>query len=414
MPEGTEDRHRLKRSLSLPLTVLYGVGVTVGAGIYVLVGKVAGAAGLYAPLAFLLAALLAGFTACSYAELSSRFPKSAGEAVYVFEGFKRPWLSLAVGFGVLSTGTLSSAAIIAGYVGYLRLIVDLPDFAAVTLLTLVLAGIVIWGIRESVAVASLITLIELSGLLMVVWAGSGTLFELPAQGALSPLWGAGASSLVWPGIWAGALLAFYAFIGFEDLANVAEEVRDPARNLPRAIALTLLVTAVFYFSIVVIAIRTLSPETLGQSEAPLADVFMALTGSDAWLLGLIAVLAVLNGVLIQLIMGSRMLYGLADQKWLPGPFNYIWPRTQTPVIAIAAVAGAAWLLAVFFSVENLAASTSYVTLAVFALVNAALVRLKLVQSASAKPDGFTVPLWVPVTGAAASLGLLLINAAQAL
>ena len=195
---------------------------------------------------------------------------------------------------------------------------------------------------------------------------------------------------------------------------MAEEVRDPARNLPRAIALTLLVTAVFYFSIVVIAIRTLSPETLGQSEAPLADVFMALTGSDARLLGLIAVLAVLNGVLIQLIMGSRMLYGLADQKWLPGPFNYIWPRTQTPVIAIAAVAGAAWLLAVFFSVENLAASTSYVTLAVFALVNAALVRLKLVQSASAKPDGFTVPLWVPVAGAAASLGLLLINAAQAL
>lgn len=410
MPDGMEDRHRLKRSLSLPLTVLYGVGVTVGAGIYVLIGKVAGAAGLYAPLAFLLAALLAGFTACSYAELSARFPKSAGEAVYVFEGFKRPWLSLAVGFGVLSTGTLSSAVIIAGYVGYLRLIFDLPDFIAVTVLTLVLAAIVIWGIRESVAIASIITLVELSGLLMVIWAGGGTLFELPAPGTFSPLWGAGAWSLVWPGIWAGALLAFYAFIGFEDLANVAEEVRDPARNLPRAIAMTLFVTALFYLSIAVIAIRTISPEVLGQSEAPLADVFTALTGSDARLLGVIAVLAVLNGVLIQLIMGSRMLYGLADQKWLPGPFSYIWPRTQTPVIAIATVAGAAWLLAVFFSVENLAVSTSYVTLAVFTLVNAALVRLKMKKRLSADPGGFTVSLWVPVTGATASLGLLLINA----
>ena len=165
----------LKRTLSLAQLVLYGLGTILGAGIYVLVGKVASLAGPYVPVAFLVAALLTVFTGLSYAELAARYPRSAGEAVYVQEGFHRRALSLLVGFLLILTGMVSSATIVNGFVGYLHVFVTVPDWLVITLLVLLLGALAAWGISESVMAASLITLIEVGGLILVILVAGNSL-----------------------------------------------------------------------------------------------------------------------------------------------------------------------------------------------------------------------------------------------
>ena len=219
------DNPELKRTLSLAQITFYGLGTILGAGIYVLVGKVAGTAGLYAPLAFVVAALLAGLTGLSYAELAARHPKSAGEAVYVQDGFRWRPLSMLVGFLIILTGIVSAATIANGFVGYLHVFIDVPDWLAITLLVLALGALAAWGIAESVMAATAITLVEVGGLLLVLAVAGGSFADLPARlPELIPPF----EVPVWQGILLGAFLAFYAFIGFEDMANVAEEVRHPA------------------------------------------------------------------------------------------------------------------------------------------------------------------------------------------
>lgn len=392
-PPSTE----LKRSLNLPLLTLYGLGVTIGAGIYVLVGKVAGHAGLGAPLSFLGAGVLVAFSALSFAELSVRMPKSAGEALYVREGFASPRLGLIVGLLVVASGVISSAVIVQGAVGYLRELLPLPAELGIPLVTLLLTAIAAWGITQSVALAGLVTVLEIGGLLLVVAAG---IVAEPRAGfeavALLPP----PELETWFGIGAGLTLAFFAFIGFEDMVNVAEEVKDVERTLPRAIALTLILSTFLYVAVAVVSLKALSPAELGVSEAPLAEVWRRGFGGNAGFLSVIAVFATLNGVLIQTIMASRVLYGLARQGALPGIFGQVHPRTQTPLIATATVGAVVLLLALSFSLERLAEVTSAVVLTVFTLVNLALVRLKL--NGPGPASGFRVPLAVPVTGAAIS------------
>ena len=233
----------LKRSLSLPLITFYGLGTIIGAGIYVLIGEVAGRAGMYAPFAFLLAAVVAAFSAFAYAELSARYPLSAGEAIYVKEAFHRRWLTIATGWSVVLIGTVSAAALANGFIGYLRLFVRLPNWLAISLLVVGLGLLAAWGISQSVWVATIITLVELGGLLIVLFVARDGLAVLPQRwGELIPP----PTADVWTGIALGGFLAFYAFIGFEDMVNVAEEVKNPRRNLPLAIILALCVSTLLY------------------------------------------------------------------------------------------------------------------------------------------------------------------------
>ena len=392
----------LKRRLSLPLLTFYGLGTTIGAGIFVLVGEVAGRAGMAAPVSFLVASLLAAFTAFSFAELVARYPRSAGEAIYVREGFRSHRLALTVGLMVALAGVVSSATIINGSVGYLGEFLALPRAPGVILILALLTALALWGIGESVTAAAVFTVLEIVGLLLVIWAAKGSLTDLPAHGAeLIPPPNAAA----WIGVTAGAMLAFFAFLGFEDLVNVAEEAKDVTKTMPAAILLTLVITTALYLLVTTVSVLTVPPGELAQSSAPLALVYERSTGAPSAILNGIAVFAVLNGALIQMIMASRVIYGLADQHELPGGLAWVHPRTRTPMVATGLVAGAILILALIFPLEHLAETTSVIVLVVFALVNLALVLIK--RRGTPAPDGVrTYPIWIPAIGFAASAGFL--------
>ncbi len=391
----------LRRRLSLPLMVLYGLGTTIGAGIYALVGKVAGAAGIYAPLAFLIASLLAGVSALAFAELSARFPSSAGEARYVREGLNSAALSLGVGLMVVLAGTVSAAAVANGFAGYLQAFVETPRPLAVALLVVVLGLVAAWGIGESVTTVGVMTLVEAGGLILVIWAGSEALTERPLALAelVPPL-----DAALWGGVLAGSLLAFYAFIGFEDMVNVAEEVKDVTRTLPTAIIVTLVTTLLLYVAVALVAVRALPIEDLAASEAPLALLYERGTQTSPAAIGSIALIATVNGALIQIIMASRVLYGLASQGLLPAALARVNPRTRTPLIATALVCVLMLALGVALPITPLAQASSAITLSVFALVNLA---LWCVKRRDPRPAGLLVfPSWVPVAGFFVSAGFV--------
>ena len=399
----------LKRSLSLTLITFYGLGTIIGAGIYVLVGKVAARAGMFAPLAFLVAALIATLTAFTYAELSSRYPKSAGEAAYVEAAFHRRWLAALAGWAVVAIGLVSAATIANGFVGYFRVFFDVPGWLLIVLLVTGLGAVAAWGISESVWIATAVTLLEIGGLLFVVVIAGDSLATLPARvdELLPPLaWPA------WSGILIGAFLAFYAFIGFEDMVNVAEEVKDPRRNLPLSIFLALIVSGALYMLVATTAVLTLSPAALGASDAPLAAIVAARNGTAGQVISFISLAAVINGALIQIIMASRVMYGMAHQGGAPAVFGRVHPLTHTPVIGTVAVTGVVLVLALAFPIVTLAEVTSFITLGIFALMHAALCWMKYRRVPSAAKVSF--PVWIPVLGFVVTAALIVFQAGTVL
>lgn len=394
----------LKRSLSLPLVTFYGIGTILGAGIYVLVGKVAGVAGLLTPLAFLVASLIAAFSAFTYAELSARMPKSAGEAVYVEAGFGIPRLSLLVGLMIVLIGVISTATLMHGFVGYLQVFVSLPDWLIILVVTLAMGLIVAWGIRQSVGIAVVMTLFEMGGLLIIIWV-AGDSFSLVPQKLPELIPPADLS--IWYGILLGGFIAFYAYIGFEDIVNVAEEVIEPERNLPKAIMLVLVITTLFYLLVTLVSVLTIQPEHLAQTDAPLAMVYQYATGREPVTITLISLVSVLNGALIQIIMASRVLYGLSRQNWLPPLLGYVNPRTRTPLIATTVVTSLILLFAMLLPLLSLAKLTSFVTLMIFTLMNISLWRIKSCDNGDY--NGFRVPVGIPVTGSIVSALFLLLQ-----
>jgi amino acid transporter len=392
---------QLRRRLSWTLITLYGLGTTIGAGIYVLIGAVVAESGALAPLSFLLASLVAGLSAGSFAELSARMPRAAGEAVYVHEAFRLSGLSLVVGLLVATVGVISSAAIANGLIGYVRELMPASRELTIAVLVVSLTALAIWGIAESVTAAALLTVLEIGGLLLVIGGGLLAGPHEPIEfGRLLP----GAESAAWAGIATGAVLAFYAFLGFEDMVNVAEEVRDVERTLPRAILVTLAITTLLYVALAFIAVAIVPMETVTASGAPLAALFKATTGASPIVIVLIGIVAVVNGALIQTIMASRVLYGLSAQGWLPRPLSRVNAATGTPIIATVVTGTILLCLALWLPLVTLAKLSSVITLAVFAVVNLALVRIKC-RPGSITP-AFTVPLWIPVAGAASAILLI--------
>lgn len=402
-PEAAGGRIALRRRVTLPLLVLYGVGVTVGAGIYVLIGAMVRHAGAYAPLAFVLAAIVMGLTAAAYAELCGRFPVSAAEAAYVKRAFGSRPLSTVTGGLSIVIGIVSSAAVAIGAAGYIQEFVDLPQSVIVTGVVLVLGLIAAYGILESVLVAALFTLVEVGGLVAIIVAGFGA--DLDLAGAASFFTLPPADMEVWAGLAAASLLAFFAFVGFEDLANIAEEAQAPERTLPRAIVLTLIITTVLYVLVVAVAVLGVPPDRLAASSAPLSLVFREVAGLSPTVISLIAIVATLNTVLVQLTMATRVIYGMARLGDLPAALGDVHARTATPLVATAIVTGFVLVLAVSLPIEQLAEWTSLATLVVFALVNAALLAIK--RDAAQPPSrGVVVPYWVPVAGLVTCVGMI--------
>jgi basic amino acid/polyamine antiporter, APA family len=390
----------LRRRLSLPLLVLYGTGITIGAGIYVLIGAVAGHAGAYAPWAFVLASLVMALTVASYAELSTRFPVSAGEAAYVRAAFQSRLLATLTGLLVIVVNVIASATVALGSAGYISQFVEVPRVLVVVLVVGLLGAVAAWGVLESVLLASLFTLIEVGGLLAIVAAAVHA--ELPIAAALvQPLpFDAGTLS----GIVFASLLAFFAFIGFEGLANMVEEVKVPHRDIPRALVLTLVISTILYVAVAATAISVVPIERLAASPAPLSLVFREVAGVSPATISAIAIIATLNTILAQMTMAARVVYGMARQGILPTIAGRVHPRTATPLLATALIVAAVIALALTFPLERLAESTSLATLVVFALVNLALLRLR--RHVHTPGPHVRVPLWVPAAGFAACLAMI--------
>jgi amino acid transporter len=396
----------LKRSLSLPMMVLYGLGTTIGAGIYALVGEIAGVAGYYAPVSFLLASFMVGFTALSFAELASRYPVAAGAAMYVRQGYAWPRLSTMVGLLVILGGLVSAAAMVNGLAGYLEQYVAFDRHTVIFTTVLILAAIASWGIAESVAIAALITLIEIAGLLLVIVVSSSAFATLPQRfHELLPGW----QLSDWIGIGAGIMLAFYAYIGFEDMVDLAEEVNEVQRNLPAAILWTLGITMLLYLLLMTAAVLALPLHELARSKAPLAYIYQQQTGQPATFISAIAMFAITNGALIQIIMASRVFYGLGKRGELPSWLAVVNPLTRTPLAATALASTMMLILALLGGLASLAQATSVIMLSLFGLVNLALWRIK--RREQQPPAVRTYPEWVPLVGFFIIAGFLLAQVA---
>jgi amino acid transporter len=383
----------LRRRLGPVLLTAYGVGVMVGAGIYVLVGAVVGQAGILAPFAFLVAGLVALPSALSLAELSARMPEAAGEAAFVEKGFGSRPLALVVGLALVFAGIISGAAVLKGGVGYLAAILPVGEPFLILALGAAIVAVAAIGVLESLALAAVLTVIEVAGLLAVSWAG----LSAPAVVDWTAPAGGGSAALA-PAV----LLCFFAFIGFENLVNMAEEAHAPSRTIPRAIIAALVVTGLLYALVAVAAARSVPHDALATSTRPLALVWQQATGREAGFLSAVAVIAAINGILAQIIMAARILFGLGRRaRWLSA-FTRAHDRTGTPLAATAVVGAALIAAALLLPVVALAEATSTLLLVVFMLVNGALIRIK--RQASDAP--FSVPRLVPWAGLASAAAAL--------
>ncbi|UYV36115.1 APC family permease [Rhodobacteraceae bacterium D3-12] len=396
----------LKRRIGLGLLTAYGVGVMVGAGIYVLVGAVAGAAGLWAPMAFLCAGMIAVPTALSYSEFSARIPEAAGEAAYVGRALSSQLLAVLVGLAIVVAGTVSAAAVLRGGVGYLTAVMEVPEGAAMIVLGAGLTLVAVIGVLESLWLAAVFTAVEIIGLVLVFGAGMSA---EPVAGFAAQEWLVLPDELALTGIAAGAALAFFAFIGFEDIVNMAEEVKEPERNMPRAILIALALTTLIYAGVSFAAVRAVELRDLAGSEKPLVLVWEAGFGAT-WagsvvVLSAIAVFAALNGVLAQIVMASRVLFGLGKRTALLGVFHHANTRTGTPVLASVLIGAAVVGAAIALPVAVLAEGASSILLGVFMLVNLSLIVMKIRE-----PEApFRVWMAVPVVGLVLAGGALAVN-----
>ena len=367
----TPSTRTLRRTLTLPLLVFYGVGVTVGAGIFALIGEILALSGDAAPMSFLLAGLIAGATGVSYAVLVRVFPLAGGDAVFVARGLGA-FLGRISGLAVSVTGIVSSAVIALAFAGYAGTILPVPEPVLVAAIVVLLAAVAMWGVRESVLLAAVITFLEVGTLIVVILAGLPSLANLPSLPAMTGMNGGLAGFA--PAI-AGAFIAFFAFVGFEDIENMAEETVNPEYTAPRAIIWTLGVTVVLYVALALVAVAAPGREAIATSSAPLAVLFEQLTGMSRAPLAAMAAIAVINGILVQILMASRTLYGMANEGLLPAWFGKVSETRRTPLCATLAVAALIMVLAFAFPLVGLAQATSLIVLTVFALVNLSLFAL---------------------------------------
>ncbi|MDP2666657.1 MAG: APC family permease [Candidatus Diapherotrites archaeon] len=368
----------LTREIGLLELTLAGIGVILGAGIYVLVGKAAGIAQEYVWASFAAAGFIAIMTGLSYSELSSRFPKAGAEYVYAKNAFSSFWAFL-IGLALVIVGVASTATVALGFGSYLSALTTLPAFWGMILI-LGLSTLIIWfGAKLSASVAGFLSLIEIAGLLIVIYVG----FPHLGEGfALPPI------EFV-PTVLSAAALIFFAFLGFEDLVRLAEETKNTTKIMPIALLLAIGISTILYILVAAAAVGVLGGAALGASAAPLADVVATVWGSDSFLLvGLIALFATGNTVLLLLLAASRIMYGMAKEKTLPrllGLTQGHQPRNALIVAAVLAV-----LLASYKDITFVAHVTDGLLFIVFALMNLALILIRM------KPrdtyTGFRVPL----------------------
>jgi amino acid transporter len=371
----------LKPVLGPVQLVFYSVGVIVGAGVYSVIGTAAGLAQQGLWLSFVIGAGVALLTAISYAEMATAYPEAGAEYIYVRRAWpKAEWLSFGVGVVILIGGAAAAATVAMAFGGYLREFVDVPPVWSALALLIVCTAFNIWGLRESSWANIVFTSIEVGGLLLVIAAG------LARESGPPPLPPADGTE---PAIMAAAALLFFVYLGFEEVANMVEEVRRPARDLPIALFLSIAITTVLYVLVALAVVHMVPPAELAASEAPLSKAIRSVWPDTGNLLSVIALFATANTVLITIIAASRLTFAMARDGELHGMFAGLLERRQTPwVAAILSLAMAAVLLPIG-SVRILAEISSFAALVAFVAVNVVLIALRYKQPHHPRP--FRVP-----------------------
>jgi len=399
----TDEGTSLRKAVSGKLLFLFILGDVLGAGIYALVGEIAGEVGGAIWVPMLVALLLALLTAASYAELVTKYPRAGGSAVFAERAFGRPVISFLVGYCMLAAGVVSAAGLSLAFAGdYLSVFLDVPTVPAALVFLLLVALVNARGIKESVRANVVMTVIEVSGLVLVVVLGAivfgrgdgdvGRVTQFPA--------GVSAGTAVL----SAAILAYYSFVGFETSANIAEEVRDVRRVYPKALFGALLTAGVVYVAVGLTASIVLPADELSASSGPLLEVVRA-TGIAVpdELFSAIALIAVANGALLTMIMASRMVFGLAEQRLLPPVLGAVLPGRRTPWVAIIVTTVVAMALTLIGDLGQLANIVVLLLLLVFLSTNIAVLVLRRDRI---EADHFTAPVVLPVLAIGSCLLLL--------
>jgi APA family basic amino acid/polyamine antiporter len=394
----------LHRVMGPWLLLLFIVGDILGTGIYALTGQVAKQVGGVVWLPFLVAFVVAVITAFSYLELVTKYPRAAGAALYTHKAFGIHFVTFIVAFAVMCSGiTSASTASRAFAVNFSSAFgLGLEGGTGIILLGLLFMAIVaavnFRGVGESVKANVVLTCVELTGLLIVIviglWAigmGQGdvsriTQFHTPEGG-----------SAFWPVI-AATTLAFFAMVGFEDSVNMAEETREPTKIFPKILLAGLLITGLIYVLVSISAVTLVEPAQLGEGEAPLLKVVSAgAPGFPLSIFAFITMFAVANSALINMLMASRLVYGMSREHVLPPVLGKVHATRRTPYIAIGFTTLLAFGLITFVgSVPQLGGTTALLLLAVFTIVNIAVLVLR---KDKVNHDHFTAPTILPVIGA---------------
>ena len=362
----------LKRHMGLFHLTMYGVGIIIGAGIYVLIGEATAFAGNSVWVSFLLGMIVAIFAGLSYAELTALFPKAAAEYTFVKHAFKNNFLAFIIGWLTAITSMITAATVALGFGGYFTQFINLPITISAILLIGILSVVNFIGIKESAWANTIFAIITVVGLALIIFLGmtfetteSVDYFETPNG---------------MTGIILAFVLIFFAFIGFEDMANVAEEVKRPQKTLPRAIILSVIISGVIYILVSLSVVRVINWEELGQSAAPLAAVAERSLGIQGnILLSAIALFATASTVLITLVAGSRILYGMANNKSIPLFLGKIHSKTKTPWIAVIGILITSVAFAFIGDIVVVANITVFAVVITFAMINLSVIVLRYTE-----------------------------------
>jgi APA family basic amino acid/polyamine antiporter len=372
MKRGLHRRGRkpgLKREINFFTAVMYGIGIILGAGIYALIGEAAGMAGNSVWLSFTFGAVVATFTGLSYMELISMFPKSAAEYIYVKNAFRNRLLAFNVGWVGILAGLIAASAVALGFAGYMHALFGVPVVPAAIGLIAVMSFVNFLGMGESARLNVVFSLVEVGGLLFVIAIallfghyGSVDYLEMPygITGTLS-----------------AAALIFFAYIGFEEIANISEESKAPRKMLPKALLASVAITTALYIAVSMAAVSLVGWEQLAESKAPLAFAVSSVLGERAfWLMSVIALFATANTVLITMIVGSRMMYGMAKDGSLPNQFAMVHSKRFTPWVSVVAAMIVSMVFVLLGQIDLVASVTDLGTFYVFVVVNAAAILLR--------------------------------------
>jgi APA family basic amino acid/polyamine antiporter len=378
VPAGDE---KLERALGPVALTFYGIGAIVGAGIYSVIGEAAGIAGKPLWIAFVLAAIAAGLTALSYCELATWRPQAGAEFHYVREAAPRArWASFTVGSLVALTGATTSATVAIAFGGYMREFVEVPIWASAVALLAACTALNAAGIRESTRAMMVLTTIETLGLVLVIGAALLGGADLGAPIAAKPDF-----AVLLP----AAALCFFVYTGFEGLANMAEESKDPPRDIPIAFGASLAVTTVLYILVALSVVSLVDPRQLGASEAPLAFAVGKASPGLSAVIGVVALIATASTALITLVVGARVVFGMARERELPRLFART-SKNRAPWVAAMVLLAVSLSLVPLGKVAVVANVSSMITLVTFVAVNLALIVLRYRRPRDRRP--FRTPL----------------------